>query len=174
MNVLIGKDKLFVKQLYIFVFNGKVGVGPVYSTPWSMRWARGDCETVHQPSKLIGQVNYSIAEFWSISIGGNLAQACLNRVSLGELNLNFVMVDMSPSLVLKIRNMKCRLCQSWYAKVVIALNIAWNWCPHESEIFVNLKYPLTENTCWLKIFTELCFERNELYRIHELNLEWAL
>ena len=65
-----------------------------------------------------------IAEFWSISISGNLAQACLNRVSLGELNLKFVMVDLSPSLVLKIRNMKCRLCQSWNAKVVIALNIA--------------------------------------------------
>ena len=32
MNVLIGKDKLFVKQLYIFVFNGKVGVAP-------SRWA---------------------------------------------------------------------------------------------------------------------------------------
>ena len=134
--------------------------GLVYSTPWSMQWARGDWATVDQPKKLIGQVDYG-----GISVDLYRWQphsSMLEQSFLGELNLNFLMVDMSPSLVLKIRNMKCRLCQSWYAKVVIALNIAWNWCPHESEIFVNLKYPLTENTCWLKIFTELCWK------------EWAL
>ena len=89
-------------------------------------------------------------EFWSSSIGGNLALACLNRVSSEELNLNFVMVDMCPYLVLKIRNMKCLLCQSWYAKVVFALNMWW------IDTHMNLKYLLTEkhssteDVCWLK------------------------
>ena len=65
-----------------------------------------------------------MAGFWLISISGNLAQSCLKGVSSEGLNLNFVMVDMSPSLVLKVRKTKCRLYQSWFTKVVFVPNMS--------------------------------------------------
>ena len=42
----------------------------------------------------------------TLYISGNLAQACLSGVTLAGLNLNFVMKDMSPYLVLKIKSRK--------------------------------------------------------------------
>ena len=52
-----------------------------------------------------------MAKSRSISIDGNLAQACLKGVPSEGINLDFVMVGMYPSLVLKSRNMKCCLNQ---------------------------------------------------------------
>ena len=53
-----------------------------------------------------------MAECQSISIDGKLAQACLRGISLAAINLDFVMVGMQPSLVLKSRNTKCHVKQT--------------------------------------------------------------
>ena len=47
-----------------------------------------------------------MTNFWFSSIIGNPAQACLSGVTSGGIHLNFVMKNMSPSLVLKIKNRK--------------------------------------------------------------------
>ena len=57
------ENKLFAKQANTYLSSMERWgllhpVGLVYSTPWNMRWAREDWATVHQPSKLIGQVDY--------------------------------------------------------------------------------------------------------------------
>ena len=47
-----------------------------------------------------------MAESRSISSDGNFAQACLKGISPAAINLDFVMVGMQPSLVLKSKNTK--------------------------------------------------------------------
>ena len=84
-------------------------VGSVCSTPWRMRWTRWDWAIVTNPVN--NKAKLIIARSRSISINSNLAQACLKGVSSEGINLDFVLVGMYPSLVLKSRNMKCCLNQ---------------------------------------------------------------
>ena len=65
-------------------------VGSVCSTHWSMRWTRRDWVIATNPANKWAKS--IIAESQSISIDGNLPQACLKGISLAAVNFDFVMV----------------------------------------------------------------------------------
>ena len=72
-----------------------------------------------------------------------------------------------PSLVLKIRNIKWRLYQTWFTKVVFVLKYVVNWYPHESEIFVEFHGKIIRWTLLREIFMNSL--EWALLEIHELN-----
>ena len=67
-------------------------VGSVCSTPWGMRWTRRDWAIVTNPVNK--QAKLIKAKSRSISMDGNLAEACLKGVFPEGIVLDFVMVGM--------------------------------------------------------------------------------